>query len=69
MCDSPQIVNGPTLPISLRGMGVEPQVEFSFEEYDFGPHFLHRSDMPATRKTLNIINNDKKDIRLDTFII
>ena len=58
-----QIVNGPTLPITIRGMGVEPQMEFSFEEHDFGPCFLHRSDMPASRKSLTVINNDKKDVR------
>ena len=47
----------------LRGSGVEPQVDFSFTEFDFGPCFLHRVDMPAKRTTLTITNNDSKDVR------
>ena len=56
-------MNGPRLPIVLRGSGIEPLVDFSFEEIDFGPCVLHRGDMPPHRKTLVITNKDKKDIR------
>ena len=58
-----QIKNGPTLPISLAGRGVEPIVELSFNEHDFGPCFLHRAYMPPKQVTLVITNKDKKDIR------
>ena len=47
----------------LKGSGVEPQVDFSFEEYDFGPRFIHRADMPANKTTVTVTNNDKKDVR------
>jgi len=60
-----EIVNGPSLPIMLRGSGVEPQVDFSFTEFDFGPCFLHRVDMPAKRTTLTITNNDSKDVSVN----
>lgn len=56
-------MNGPSLPIVLRGSGIEPLVEFSFEESDFGPCVLHHTDMPPHRKTLVITNNDTKDVR------
>lgn len=58
-----QIKNGPTIPISLEGKGVEPVVELSFTQLDFGPCFLHRAYMPPKQETLKITNKDKKDIR------
>ena len=57
-----KILNGPSFPIKLQGSGVEPQVNFSFTEYNFGPCFLHRADMPAKQTTLTITNNDSKDV-------
>ena len=53
-----QVPNGPKLPITLKGSAVEPSVNFSFEEYNFGPCLLHRADMPPQRKTLAITNTE-----------
>ena len=58
-----QIVNGPSLPILLRGSGIELQVDFSLEEVDFGPCIVHHADMRPHRKILVITNNDTKAIR------
>ncbi len=60
----PKVLNGPTLPITLLGSGVEPSVNFSFEEFNFGPCILHRADMPAQCQKLVIVNKEAKDISI-----
>ena len=64
-----QITNGPSIArpdivIALRGQGVEPLVEFSFMEYNFGYSFLYRLDTPLNNAVLTITNKDTKDVRL-----
>ena len=66
-----QITNGPSISrpdivIALKGQSVEPLVEFSFMEYNFGYSFLYRPDMPLNKAILSITNKDSKDIRLVT---
>lgn len=56
----PQIANGRPIPIILLGQGTEPCVLFSFTEYDFGPRFLHNSNMPPNEKTLVITNAERE---------
>ena len=57
-------MNGPTIPISLKGAGVEPKASFSFLEYDFGPRLLHHPHM-SNVTTLVITNNDKTDLNIN----
>ena len=45
---------------------MEPQVDFSFTTFDFGPCFLQRSDMPGETTTLTITNNDKKAVNVNS---
>ena len=61
---SPQIANGPSIPIILKGSGVEPKASFSFLEYDFGPRLLLQHNMSNTA-TLRITNNDKNDLNIN----
>ena len=60
-----QIINGPSISISLKGAGTEPQVSFSFLEYDFGPRFLHHPNMPPNITTLVITNREKTELNID----
>ena len=57
-----QIPNGPSIPITLVGSAVEPSVSFSFEEHNYGPCLLHRTDMPPRRQTLVITNTEAKEM-------
>ena len=58
-----QITKGQSIPITLVGQGMEPSVCFSFTEFDFGPRFLHNSNMLPNEKTL-VIKNVEEDIEL-----
>ena len=58
-----QITKGQSIPITLIGQGMEPSVCFSFMEFDFGPRFLHNSNMLPNEKIL-IIKNVEKEIEL-----
>ncbi len=59
---SSQIPNGPSIPITLVGSAIEPSVSFSFEEFNFGPCLLHRTDMPPRRQPLVITNTEAKEM-------
>ncbi|KAL5467034.1 hypothetical protein EMCRGX_G031201 [Ephydatia muelleri] len=64
------ITNGPSIArpdivIALRGQGVEPLVEFSFMEYNFGYSFLYRLDTPLNNAVLTITNKDTKDVSIN----
>lgn len=58
-----QVVNGPTIPISVQGCGVEPKLVFSPAEIDFGMRFIHLPEMSPRVATVVMANNDKEDIR------
>ena len=60
-----QVVNGPTIPISVQGCGVEPKLVFSPAEIDFGMCFIHQPEMSPREVTVVMANHDKEDIRLD----
>ena len=47
-----QISNGPSYHLMLGGVGVEPGLRFSFQNYNFGPCFIHRAGMPTHSATL-----------------
>ena len=59
-----QVVNGPTIPISLLGSGVEPRLVFSPGEIDFGMCFLHQAEMSPNKATVVMTNREKNDMRL-----
>ena len=44
-------------------------MDFSFTEYNFGPCFLHRVDMPAKQATLTITNKDSRDVRWEGILV
>ena len=56
------ISNGPRFCIPLAGTGVLPQVEFSFDKYDFGKVFVHRPGMPINQTVLTLTNNAMEDL-------
>ena len=58
-----QVVNGPKLPIILKGSAVGPPLHFSFTEYNFGPCILYKmTENPIPRSTLVITNNGEKEL-------
>ena len=57
-------MNGPTIPISILGSGVEPRLVFSPKEVDFGMCFLQQAEMSPRRTTVVITNKEKEDMRL-----
>ena len=58
-------MNGPTIPISVQGCGVEPKLVFSPAEIDFGMCFIHQPEMSPREAKVVMANHDKEDIRLD----
>ena len=59
------ISNGPTYEILVQGRGLSPRLGLSFTSKDFGPCFVHRAGMPVTTATLELKNNDSKEMTVN----
>lgn len=59
-----QIPNGPSFPVRLHGHGTVPSLGLSFAKYQFGPCFLYCPGMLQSEATLEMINNEPREISL-----
>ncbi|KAJ3036631.1 hypothetical protein HDV00_002527 [Rhizophlyctis rosea] len=60
-----QILNGRGYPLTITGGGTKPLLKFSKYSHNFGPQFIHRTGQPAATTTIQITNEDVKDISYD----
>ncbi|XP_035827636.1 hydrocephalus-inducing protein [Aplysia californica] len=62
-----KVANGPTYHISILGLGVTPGLHFSFQTFNFGNCFIHKTglDLPTKQAVLRMTNKDKKEISVD----
>ena len=56
------VTNGPRFVIPLTGSGTLPQIELSFDKYDFGKIFVHRLGMPVNQTVLVMVNNAQEEL-------
>ena len=64
-----QVHDGPTYLCHVTGIGVNPGLDFSFDQHDFGACFIYKAGMPINTKSLVIQNKDDKEIRCGTFMM
>ena len=49
----------------MQGRGLSPRLGLSFTAKDFGPCFVHRAGMPVTTASLELKNNDSKEMSVN----
>lgn len=60
-----KVDHGAVYHIHVDGIAVKPDIQFSFNEYNFGPCFIYKAGMPVQSVKLNILNAGSKEINVD----
>ncbi|KAJ3287536.1 hypothetical protein HK104_008544 [Borealophlyctis nickersoniae] len=60
-----QIVNGRSYPVTIMGGGSRPLLKFSKTTHDFGKQFVYRPGVTPAVASIQITNEDVKDISFD----
>ncbi|KAJ3047832.1 hypothetical protein HK097_011139 [Rhizophlyctis rosea] len=60
-----QILNGRAYPLTIVGGGTKPLLTFSKHSHNFGPQFVHKTGQIAATTSIQIKNEDVKDISYD----
>lgn len=55
------VLHGQKYDVLLVGQTTTPNIQFSFQSYNFGPCFIFRAGMPETTCQLTLVNQDTKD--------
>jgi hydrocephalus-inducing protein len=59
-----KVDNGSTYHIHLDGIAVKPDLQFSFNHFDFGPCFIYKAGMKLKTTTLTLTNKGVKDLNI-----
>lgn len=59
-----KIDNGSVYHIHLDGIAVRPDLQFSFNEFDFGPCFVYKAGMKLNTASLVMTNKGTKDLNV-----
>lgn len=60
-----KIEHGTVYHVYIEGITVKPEVQFSFNSYNFGPCFVYKAGMPINSTNLTIKNTGTKDTTID----
>lgn len=59
-----KVENGSVYHIHLDGIAVRPDLQSSFNEYDFGPSFIYKAGMNLKSTMLTLTNRGNKDLNI-----
>ncbi|CAF0787663.1 unnamed protein product [Brachionus calyciflorus] len=59
-----KIDNGPVYHVHLDGIAVKPDLQFSFQEFNFGNCFIYKAGMKMNTKALVMTNRGNKDLNV-----